>query len=197
MKPSEKPLALMLADAIDRNSAMNWPDFKAVDAAAELRRLHAENEDHCATVRRTVEVLVQAGMIHDREHIAEGVARLHARVQELESAPAPVAPASVWAVENRVAITLFSARDLAEAFVSQHTATAGLDIRRLDVIGAAPAPVAPAPSELPPLPEACNSNRRYGNAGFHDRMGPVYSPDQMRAYARAAIEAATKEGGAA
>ena len=62
---------------------------------------------------------------------------------------------------------------------------------------AAPAPVAPAPSELPPLPEACNSNRRYGNAGFHDRMGPVYSPDQMRAYARAAIEAATKEGGAA
>lgn len=42
---------------------------------------------------------------------------------------------------------------------------------------------------LPPLPEAANDNMKHGRAGYSRPSGPVFTADQMHAYARAAIEA--------
>jgi hypothetical protein len=49
----------------------------------------------------------------------------------------------VWMVQNRVVATLHATRESAEAFAARHSAAAGLTIHRVDVIVAAPAPVAP------------------------------------------------------
>jgi hypothetical protein len=43
---NEQPEALRLAECLERDCQMNWPDYdNQMDAAAELRRLHALNQE--------------------------------------------------------------------------------------------------------------------------------------------------------
>lgn len=53
---TKQPEALRLADCLDRDNAMNWPDYDNTEnAAAELRRLHALNEDLVEALRGMLE----------------------------------------------------------------------------------------------------------------------------------------------
>lgn len=74
---AQQPEALRLAECLERDTKMNWPDYgNQVDAAKELRRLHSR------VLELEAEVLEQCrinGIGSERE------LRLMARVRELET----------------------------------------------------------------------------------------------------------------
>ena len=68
----QQPEALRLAERLDKGG---WPSYVPQEAAAELRRLHAESELHMQELR-SYRITVE-----NRE---ERIAELESRVQELE-----------------------------------------------------------------------------------------------------------------
>jgi hypothetical protein len=55
---SEQPEALRLADALERDCALNWPDYdNQAGAAEELRRLHADVEALTGINRKYLRIL--------------------------------------------------------------------------------------------------------------------------------------------
>ena len=77
---TQQPTALRLADCLERDCEMNWPDYdNQMDAAAELRRLHEENE----RLKQEVQT-EQALSFRKQVHTLEAALRQAVEALELE-----------------------------------------------------------------------------------------------------------------
>jgi hypothetical protein len=77
---NQQPEALRLAKCLEVDCDMNWPDYdNQMQAAAELRRLHAENENLRAQLGRTQSMdRIRLDRILELEGVIKAVHKLHA-----------------------------------------------------------------------------------------------------------------------